>query len=146
LKEFLCDARQNTYAADATRVDNPRLLGSVQLEFQKGVYAYRDVYFDGNKRFVGQEIVYQDLKPIWGMNYIGSQIGKLETTFLKESLFKLAEKCRFGGTCEYKKREYKYTDRGQGSLEEFAGQEEIFLEDKSIYKLNYQGGLISDKT
>jgi len=142
LKEFLCNARRNTYAADATSVDNPRLFASTQLEFQKGNYFYRDVYFSGGKKFIGQEIVYQDSEPIWGMNYFGSQIGKLETNFLKESLFKLAEKCRFGEACEYKKRELKYQDQGQGNLEEFSGEEEIFLEGKSIYKLNYQGGLI----
>lgn len=142
LKEFLSEARRNTYAANATPIDNPRLLASTQLEFQKGNYYYRDIYFSGEKKFIGQEIVYQDSKLVWGMNYIGSQIGKLETNFLKESLFKLAEKCRFGGVCEYEKRELKYQDQGQGSLEDFFGREEIFLEGKNIYKLSYQGGLI----
>ncbi len=142
LKEFLCDARRNTYAASSTPVDNPRLLSSIQLEFQKGDYFYRDIYFPGGKKFIGQEIIYYELKPIWGMSYIGDQIGKLETIFLKESLFNLVEKCRLGEVCEYEKREFKYQDKGQGNLEEFSGKEEIFLESKSIYKLNYQGGLI----
>jgi len=142
LKEFLCNARKNTYASDAAPIDNPRLLTSTQLEFQKGDYFYRDVYFLGDKKFIGQEIIYLDSKPIWGMNYIGDAIGKLETNFLKESLFKLAEKCRLGGDCKYTKRELKYQDKGQGDLEEFSGNEEIFLEGKNIYKLNYQGGLI----
>ena len=142
LKEFLCEARGNTYAANGTAVDNPRLLASEQLEFQKGDYSYRDIYFSGDKKFFGQEIIYQDLKPIWGMNYIGTAIGKLETNFLKESLFKLAEKCRMGQICEYEKREFKYQDQGEGTLEEFSGTEEIFSKGKNIYKLNYQGGLI----
>lgn len=145
LKNFLCEARRNTYAVDASPIDNPRLLASKQLEFQKGDYFYRDVFFSGDKRFIGQEIVYQDLKPVWGMSYIGSQIGKLETVFLRESLFKLAEKCRLGLICDYEKREFKYRDRGQGSLEEFSGEEGIFSAGRKIYKLNYQGGLISDK-
>ena len=142
LKEFLIIARSNTYAASSTPIDNPRLFKSIQLEFQKGNYFYRDIYFSGEKKFIGQEIIYQDSKPVWGMNYIGDQIGKLEISFLKESLLKLAEKCRFGGTCDYKKRELEYHDKGQGNLEEFSGEEEVFLEGKSIYKLNYQGGLI----
>lgn len=145
LEEFICTARRNTFAADSTGIDNPRLLKSTQLEFQKASYFYRDIYFNGNKKFIGQEIVYQDLKPVWGMNYVGSQIGKLETSFLKESLLKLSKKCRLGQTCDYKKREYTYQDKGQGNLEEFSGTEEILLDSKSIYKLNYQGGLISDK-
>ena len=77
------------------------------------------------------------------MNYIGNQIGRLETVFLKESLFKLAEKCRLGGVCEYEKRELKYQDHGQGTLEDFFGKEEISLENKNIYKLEYRGGTIS---
>jgi len=142
LKEFLCNARSSTYAAGAVPIDNPRLLSSKQLEFQKGDYFYRDIFFNGNKKFIGQEIVYLNSKPAWGMNYIGSQIGKIETNFLKESLLKLSEKCRLGGVCEYEKREFKYHDRGQGGLEEFFGEEGISLEGKNIYKLNYQGGIL----
>ena len=143
LKEFLCEARKNTYASNSTPIDNPKLLASTQLEFQKADYFYRDVYFSGSKRFIGQEIIYKDSKPVWGMNYIGGAIGKLEEGFLKESLFRLSEKCRMGGICEYEKREYKYEDQGQGSPEDFFGREEISVEGKNIYKLNYQGGLIS---
>ncbi|MGA2418089.1 MAG: DUF5680 domain-containing protein [Candidatus Staskawiczbacteria bacterium] len=142
LKEFLLQARKNTYASNAAAVDNPRLLASTQLEFQKGDYFYRDIYFSGTKKFIGQEIIYQDSKPIWGMNYLGNAIGELETNFLKEALFKLSEKCRIGQVCEYEKREFKYQDHGQGSIDDFLGREEIFLEGKNIYKSNYQGGLI----
>jgi len=145
LKDFLAEARRNTYAANNTPTDNPRLLESIQLEFQRGDYFYRDIYFLGSKNFIGQEIVYQESKPVWGMNYIGNTIGKLETIFLKEALFKLSENCRFGGACEYERRELKYQDQGQGNLEGFLGEEKIYLEAKNIYKLNYQGGLISDK-
>ena len=53
-------------------------------------------------------------------------IDKLETSFLKESLFRLSNECRLGKTCEYEKREYKYQDQGQGSLEDFFGRE-LFL-------------------
>jgi len=142
LKDFLCNARRDTYASSSTSLDNPRLLESKQFEFQKADYFYRDIYFVGDKKFIGQEIIYLDSKPVWGMNYMGDQIEKIETAFLKESLSKLAEKCRIGGTCEYEKREYKYQDQGQGNLEKFSGKEEIFVDNKSIYKLNYEGGLI----
>ena len=150
LKSFLCEARRNTYAASVTPVDSPRLLGSVQMEFEKGIYFYRDIFFNGPKKFIGQEIVYQNSKPVWGMNYMGGAVqgatfGKMETNFLKEALFRLAEKCRMGGICEYEKREYKYQDRGQGDILDFLGEEKIFTGGKSIYKLNYQGGLITDK-
>jgi len=142
LKEFISEARRNTYASSATPIDNPRLLGSVQLEFQKGDFFYRDVYFTGDKKVIGQEAIYQNSKIVWGMSYLGSTIGKVETSFLKESLFKLSEKCRLNQPCDYEKREFKYTNEGQGTLEEFFGQEHIFLDKKDVYKLTYQGGLI----
>ncbi|MCX6720821.1 MAG: DUF5680 domain-containing protein [Candidatus Staskawiczbacteria bacterium] len=145
LVNFLCEARKSTFAANANSLDNPRLLASKQLEFQKGDYFYRDIFFNGNKKFIGQEIIYQELRPIWGMNYMGDQIGRLEAGFLRESLFRLAEKCRLGKSCEYEKREYKYSDQGKGSIDDFSGVEEITVQDKKIYKLNYQGGIILDK-
>lgn len=142
LKDFLCDARANTYASNNPGIDNPRLLESKQLEFQKGEYFYRDIYFIGKKNLVGQEIIYYNSKPIWGMNYVGNDIGKLETKFLKESLLKLVDKCRTGESCEYQKREFKYKDQGQGNIEKFFGTEEIFLNNKNVYKLNYEGRLL----
>lgn len=145
LEEFIAEARRNTYAANAMPADNPRLLGSIQLEFQKGDYFYRDIFFNGNKEFTGQEIVYEKSKPVWAMNYVGSKLGKVQDNFLKEALSRLAGKCRFGKICEYEKREFKYEDKGQGKLESFSGEENIYTGGKSVYKLNYQGGLISDK-
>jgi len=142
LKEFLCEARKNTYASSESPIDNPRLLASSQFEFQRGDYFYRDIYFTGDKKFIGQEIIYQDSNPIWGMNYMGDVVGKLETDFLKEALYKLAEKCRLGEPCEYERREFKYQDLGKGGVGEFSGEEIIFSGGKNIYKLDYQGGLI----
>jgi hypothetical protein len=145
LKEFIAEARSNTYAANNSPADNPRLSGSVQFEFQKSNLFYRDIFFLGNKKFIGQEIIYQDSKPVWGMNYIGDELGKLETGFLKDSLFRLADRCRLGQNCEFEKREFKYEDMGQGDIDDFYGQEKIFVVGKNIYKLDYKGGIISDK-
>ena len=142
LKEFISEARANTYASNASFTDNPRLLASLQLEFQKADYFYRDIYFSAKKKFIGQEIVYKNNKPIWGMNYIGGAVDKNTEKFLKDSLLRLSRKCRFGESCEFEKKEYKYQDTGQGNLEEFSGQEYIFLEGKNIYKLTYHGGLL----
>ncbi len=145
LKYFLCEARRNTYASNSAHVDNPSLSGSTQLEFQRGDYFYVDFYFSGEKIFIGSEIIYQESKPVWVMNYRGSQIGVLETNFLKESLLKLSEKCRLGESCEYKKRELRYQNTGKGGMEDFSGKEEILSGEKSIYTLTYQGGALLDK-
>lgn len=144
LFEFVTEARQNTFAGGGLPIDNPRLSKSTQLEFQKGDFFYRDVHFSGNLNFSGQEVVYQNQKPIWVMNYKGTQIGKLEIRFLKEALYSLYNKARLGGKCEYAKREFRYQDSGQGGIDSFYGQEVLFMDNKNIYKLDYMGGLLSD--
>lgn len=143
LTEFICQARKNTYAVNQPFVDNPRLQGSVQQEFQKTEYYYCNIFFEGNAKIIGQEIVYFAQKPVWMMNYLGDVPGKAEDNFLKEALLSLSEECRFGKACEYKKREFIYQDTGKGTLEEFFGQEQITQRDKIIYTLHYQAGMIS---
>jgi len=145
LKDFLVEARANTFASGNSPDDSPRLLGSVQMEFQKAEFFYRDIYFSGSKTFMGQEIVYLSSAPVWGMNYIGSRLGKLEESFLRDALLRLSDKCRLSQVCEYERREYKYEDRGQGDISDFSGQEKISVSKNEIYKLDYKGGLISDK-
>ena len=142
LKEFIVEARENTFAKSQGAADNPRLLNSKQFEFEKGYYFYRDIFFTGEKKFIGQEIVYLNSRPVWGMNYLGSAMEKKDEEFLKEVLLKLSEKCRFGQSCQFEKRELKYEDSGRGALSEFSGKEQILYKGKSIYTLSYHGGLI----
>ncbi len=142
LKVFITEARKNTYAGDGKRTENPFLASSVQLEYKKGEYFYRDIYFGGEKNFVGQEVVYQSDKPVWSMVYCGSAEPPEVTGFLKKSLLNLSEKCRFGGKCEFEENDLKYKDEGEGTIERFDGEEKIFIKEKNVYKLKYQGGLI----
>jgi len=142
LENFIAEARRNTYAGDGRRIENPFLAGSIQLEYKKGEYFYRDIYFGGEKNFAGQEVVYQNDKPIWSMVYCGSAELEEVSDFLKKSLSNLFEKCRFGGECNFEERNFRYEDRGEGMLERFSGEEKIFIKGKNVYKLNYHGGLI----
>lgn len=143
LEKFITEARENTYATDLKSIENPRLSGSIQLEYQKADYFYQDIYFTGSKIFIGQEIVYYNNRPIWAMNYLGSAVEKDILAFLKESLLKLSQECRLGKKCQFEKRELEYQDEGQGSLEYFSGKEQVFQKNKDVYSLTYQGGLIS---
>ncbi len=145
LKKFISEARRNTYAGEGKMVDSPRLGGSAQMEYQKGGYLYRDIYFSGEKNFIGQEVVYQNNSPVWSMVYCGSAEPKEVSDFLKKSLSSLSEKCRFGEKCEFEKTPFRYEDKGEGTLGQFNGEEKIFIKEKNVYKLRYQGGLILKK-
>jgi len=143
LKKFVAEARRNTYAGEGGSVKNPLLDGSYQLEYRKDKYSYQDIFFAGKKNFIGQEVVYFNNNPIWSMVYSGSAEPEEITPFLKKSLSALSEKCRFGGKCELKENDLLYKDDGQGTLERFKGQEQIFKQGEEVYKLNYHGGSIS---
>jgi hypothetical protein len=142
LKKFVAEARRNTYAGEGGSVKNPFLDGSHQLEYEKDKYFYRDIFFAGEKNFIGQEAIYLNHNPIWSMVYSGSAEPEEITSFLKKSLSVLSEKCRFGEKCELKENNLLYKDDGQGTLERFGGQEQIFKRGEEVYKLNYHGGLI----
>lgn len=142
LKNFIAEARKYTYAGGGKAVGNPFLTGSYQLEFRKGDYFYRDIYFAGKKNFAGQEVVYLRQKPIWSMVYCGFAEPPEATDFLKKSLLNLAEKCRFYEECEFEEGEFKYENEGEGTMEQFHGKESISIDKEKVYKLRYQGGSI----
>ncbi len=144
LERFITEARENTYAVSAKELDNPRLSGSKQLEYQKSNFFYIDVYFSGNLNFIGQETIYQNNKPIWCMGYMGNNDMSKETVFfLKKSLLHLSSKCRLGKKCDFRDGNYFYQDEGEGSLENFKGEEIISESNKQVYQLKYMGGLLS---
>lgn len=143
LKNFIAEARKNTYAGGIKPVENPPLAGSYQLEYRKGDYFYRDIYFAGKENFIGQEVVYLKDTPIWSMVYCGSAEPPEATDFLKKSLSVLGEKCRFNEECKFEEVDFKYKNEGEGTLERFHGKESISIKGERVYKLRYQGGLIS---
>jgi len=142
LKKFAVEARRNTFAGGVKSVENPLLTGSFQLEYGKGDYFYRDIYFSGKDNFIGQEVVYLKNEPIWSMVYCGFAEPPEVSDFLKKSLLNLAEKCRFNEECEYKEGDLKYENEGEGALEQFHGKESISINEEKVYKLKYQGGSI----
>jgi len=142
LKKFVAEARRNTYAGEGKSVEDLNLTGSKQLEYRKGDYFYRDIYFAGKDNFVGQEVVYFKDSPIWSMVYCGSAEPQEVISFLKKSLLTLSERCRFGGVCEFEENDFRYEDKGEGTMRRFSGKERIFKKGDNIYELDYHGGLI----
>jgi hypothetical protein len=51
----------------------------------------------------------------------------------------------FRGPNEYKEGEYTYTNSWEGEVDRFAGEEQIKLGEKLIYKANYMGGLVDQQ-
>ncbi len=66
LEQFIVRAKQSTYVGGSSKL-LPYRLGSKDLQFKEGIWAYHDSYF-GEDDFIGREIVYYQMKSVWGMN------------------------------------------------------------------------------
>ena len=69
LHTFIIRAKQATYVGSGQKL-LPYRLGSHDLQFIEGDWAYHDSYL-GENDFIGEEAVYYKRKVVWAMNYFG---------------------------------------------------------------------------
>ncbi len=148
LTAFIVRAKAATYVGSGAPGPACRV-GSHDLQFRSGDFAYLDSYFGGSD-FIGEEVVYFEERPVWAMNYYGriiepTLISAAETgQIIKASLSALYRQGRFLGGFEYVMDGSAYTDTNTGDTASFAGQEWITRQDVKVYELVYHGGLIKD--
>lgn len=152
LKEFLIKAKKSTYAnSEAPKIDSTRL-ESKDYEYKEMIkenqFIYHDTYF-GGINFMGEEIVYKNDLPIWGMNYYGVTIDdslseEAMDKALRPALMQVGTDSSIPvrGPKEYCNDEYQYTFTSNGDLDNFEGKEQIKKNDNLIYELHCHGGFI----
>ena len=149
IRDFFIEAKKSTYAnGTAEKIESNRL-GSKDYEYKKGNMLYHDTYFGGTN-FIGEEVVYIDNKIYWAMNYYGVTLDENlgEETMdnaLRPALMQVGISENIipvRGPREYKNGDFKYTFEVSGDLTNFSGIETIYKNDKKIYELKCNGGLI----
>ncbi len=142
---FLLRAKRATYAAGAAPTGSSRPTSS-DLRYTDSDYLYLDTYL-GSRDFIGEEAVWFQGNPIWGMNYHGVMLvepipdGFFE--ILRAALFAAPAEAPFRGPAEFNLGDFRYACRWQGNIERFTGQEWIEHRGCRIYELNFHGGKIS---
>lgn len=141
--KFLIKARQSTYASGM----KPTIINSANTYVIKdNDLEYRDIYFDQRQYFQGQEVIFQNDNPIWSMSYRGAATKDAEPDevfdVLQRFIKEYADKVRFGEDFEKEENEFKYICRGEGSLDEFKGREEVYQNNKLAHWMEYFGGEI----
>ncbi len=143
---FLIQAKQKTYAS-GKKPDQSSRPHSHDLHFTEGDYAYIDTYL-GGFHFIGEEAVWYQGKPVWGMNYYGKMLAaKIPdgfSEFLKAALMRVPSEMPFRGPEEFHDGVFSYYCSVDGNLERFVGEEEISCDGKAIYWLAFHGGEIRD--
>ena len=150
LRAFLVQAKLETYAAGNRDASVPAVLaGSHKLEFQRGDFFYRDIYFGGDY-FAGQETVYYRDAPLWSMVYAGglmpAALGLIEAAdvygFLQEALRRVGPQHPYRGPHNWQECAWIYQDENLGDVQRFSGREVISFQGTAVYELHYSGGMI----
>lgn len=99
---------------------------------------------------MGEEVVYDNNStPLWGMNYYGITLDEtlseeIIDKALRPALMQVGEDniLPVRGPKLYINEDYKYTFKVTGSVDNFEGTEEIYINDKKVYVLRCHGGKI----
>jgi hypothetical protein len=148
LHAFIIRAKAATYVGSGQRL-LPYRLGSYDLQFVDGDWAYHDSYL-GESDFIGEEIVYYQRQIVWGMNYFGVILQPDRITsaqaghVIKVSLTRLYQEGRFLGGFECTVEDLRYVDTSEGDVQLFHGKEWIEREGQIVYELRYHGGLVKN--
>jgi hypothetical protein len=146
LHDFILHAKSATYVGRGQKL-LPYRLGSHDLQFFEGNWAYHDSYL-GENDFIGEEVVYFQNKVVWAMNYYGRILepGLINSaqagSIIQQSLTKMYAEGRFLGNFTCTSGEYTYQDTNQGNVEYFTGKEWINRNGIIVYELVYHGGLL----
>lgn len=139
--DFLIKAKRATYAGKGAETQSSRS-GSHDLEYHEGEYMYYDTYL-GGERFAGEEALWINDLPYWGMNYIGRVTGdEFSGDFLKAALLNVPAEMPFRGPEKYTDGQYTYECCVEGDFEWFQGRETISFGEKEIYECCFHGGVL----
>ena len=160
LNQFLVGAKTNTYAAENA---TERILedGAHELVYENGIFRYRDRYYGFNP-FIGEELVWENGKLVWAMNYFGGiypevvdLVGSKEIySFLKLALQQVQEDKPFRGPALFKNGNFTYNNEARGTVNTFSGFERIIWRgevseklpgSRPLYACAYHGGTMAEK-
>ena len=148
LSGFLQKAKRQTYALEGAPKAPASRLGSKDYEWSEGSLTYHDTYF-GSVFFIGEEVVYENGVPQWGMNYNGyvvdpdvteAEIDKSLRAALKQDWVDIIP---VRGPKTFSVDNYTYTNDVRGTLERFDGREEVHKDGVLIYYALFHGGSIA---
>lgn len=144
LIQFLCEAKQTTYARNNgdNNQNNDKQSKKMNFSFEKGNLLYVDTCL-GIEQIVGEEVVWEDGKPVWAMNYTGREVAEgFDLSFLREALRRVKKEMPYRGPKFLELGEYTYRCRVEGEFEWFVGCEKILYKGVKVYEAMFQGGLV----
>ncbi|MCB9813144.1 MAG: hypothetical protein H6772_01925 [Pseudomonadales bacterium] len=148
LRQFLVDSNKAGYAGGEEKKWIKEPDGSTTIPFEKDSWKSHDNFF-GGEPYGGRTVVFHEDKPYWMMVYYGWVEEGVETdpvyAVLRGALKQMPEDYPFRGPEEFTEGEFTYTNKWEGEVDRFSGEEAIVKGDKLIYKASYLGGLVDQR-
>lgn len=144
---FLREANTNTYANEKIKKATSLRHGSNDYHFESGDLTFHDTYF-GTTKFIGEEIVYKNDVPVWGMNYYGFTLSDEISESLFDAILRPALMSGAGdnipvrGPKEFVNGDWTYAFDVKGELANFTGLEEISKNGEIVCRLYCHGGFV----
>jgi hypothetical protein len=151
LASFLFNANQVGYSTGDYSNWIKEKDGSTSIVHQEKDWEMHDNFF-GGEPFGGRLVVFYKKNPVWMMVYYGYILdnNKLPIEkvykFLQKSLVKTPKNFPIRGPKKFIENEFIYKNSWQGKINQFTGEERIFVNNEEIYQANYLGGLINLKS
>lgn len=149
LKQFLLASNQAGYAAGDEKQWIKEDDLSTTIPFQKDFWKLHDNFF-GGEPYGGRIVVHYEDKPVWMMVYYGWVVDGVDPEdvykILRGALKLMPADHPYRGPEEYKEDGYTYTNSWTGEIDQYSGEEQITLKSKLIYKANYMGGLVDQRS
>lgn len=147
IAEFLLQAKKSTYAKSGEAGEKKLKNGGRVFTYKVDGYTYVDTYF-GYDPFFGQELVLENGKVIWVMNYWGKILSDIVSAeeiynFVRRALLHPDPLVPVRGPENFREGDFSYSNIGGGTVENhFHHVEIIFYKRKKVYELSCHGGMV----
>lgn len=151
LVDFILKAKLAGYAISGEGQERKFDDGSCGFDFMADGYKYLDRYYGFNP-FTGTEQIYDSKSSlIWIMNYYGEIIPKYSEpkkiySFLKDAMAAITISYPFRGPAKLEKKELRYENLQNGTVDSFHGTESIYEGNEKVYCLQYHGGKMTENS
>jgi hypothetical protein len=147
LSQFIIEAKLRTCAGQIESGVALLEESSKEMVYTRDQFRYQNRYY-GYNPLIGEELVWELGRLIWGMNYFGKTDEEIVPasqvySFLQQALCMVRPDRPYRGPEFFRAGPFTYVDKSQGGLDAFRGEEVIYFRDHQVYHLVYHGGRIA---
>ena len=150
IREFLIEANKVGYGGGEEKKWIKETDHSTTIAYESGDWKFHDNFF-GGEPYGGREVIFQGGQPVWLMVYYGLISDKtldknIVYKFLQSALMEAPADLPLRGPDHFEQeiegQKWVYENKANGTMENFSGQEKIFIDSREIFYTDYSGGLV----